>query len=479
MLNIYISETDLIKVQLKKESTINLVKVIEHYILKHRPEKYKQGEEYYYGNTDVNNKRRYYLLDGAKVDDFTKVNNKAINNYHKLLVDQKVGYSVGNPIVFNADDDNLTKLLNDLLGEEFDDTITELYLNASNKGVEWLHPYINRKGEFKYVIIPAEEAIPIWDSKRQRELVAFIRFYYIEDIDGNKIKRVEYYTENDITYFIERGNSFIQEFLYDEYGKMTDIQEGHFRINNKEQGWGKVPFIPFKNNEKCVSDLTFYKSLIDIYDNNISTLADNLDEIQEVIYVLKEYPGTSLQEFIDNIRYYKSIKVDGGGGVDKLEINIPVEAKKELLDRLEKNIIIFGQGVNPESQNTGDKSGVALKFLYSLLDLKCSKTEKKFKKAIRELLWFVCEYLKISGSKSYDYKTVQITFNHSMIINEAEKIDMAAKSTGIVSDETIVSNHPWVEDVNDELERLKKQEDTQKEYDDLIPNNQDSVIDET
>ncbi|WP_131086774.1 phage portal protein, partial [Clostridioides difficile] len=113
MLNIYISETDLIKVQLKKESTFNLVKVIEHYILKHRPEKYKQGEEYYYGNTDVNNKRRYYLLDGAKVDDFTKVNNKAINNYHKLLVDQKVGYSVGNPIVFNADDDNLTKLLND------------------------------------------------------------------------------------------------------------------------------------------------------------------------------------------------------------------------------------------------------------------------------------------------------------------------------------------------------------------------------
>ncbi|ENZ9525258.1 phage portal protein, partial [Clostridioides difficile] len=89
-----------------------------------------------------------------------------------------------------------------------------------------------------------------------------------------------------------------------------------------------------------------------------------------------------------------------------------------------------------------------------------------------------CEYLKISGSKSYDYKSVQITFNHSMIINESEKIDMAKKSIGIISDETIVSNHPWVEDVNDELERLKKQEDTQKEYDDLIPNNQDGVIDE-
>ncbi|MCD8637698.1 phage portal protein, partial [Clostridioides difficile] len=55
-------------------------------------------------------------------------------------------------------------------------------------------------------------------------------------------------------------------------------------------------------------------------------------------------------------------------------------------------------------------------------------------------------------------------------INEAEKIDMAAKSTGIVSDETIVSNHPWVEDVNDELERLKKQkEESIKEYEDVFP----------
>ncbi|SJT16198.1 phage portal protein, SPP1 family [Clostridioides difficile] len=82
----------------------------------------------------------------------------------------------------------------------------------------------------------------------------------------------------------------------------------------------------------------------------------------------------------------------------------------------------------------------------------------------------MCEYLKISGSKSYDYKTVQITFNHSMIINESEKIDMAAKSTEIISDETIVSNHPWVEDVNDELERLKKQkEESIKEYEDAFP----------
>ncbi|WP_213056439.1 phage portal protein, partial [Escherichia coli] len=67
----------------------------------------------------------------------------------------------------------------------------------------------------------------------------------------------------------------------------------------------------------------------------------------------------------------------------------------------------------------------------------------------------------------------------SSAASDGYKRQMAAKSTGIVSDETIVSNHPCVEDVNVELERLKKQEDTQNEYDDLIPNYQDGVIDET
>jgi hypothetical protein len=44
-----------------------------------------------------------------------------------------------------------------------------------------------------------------------------------------------------------------------------------------------------------------------------------------------------------------------------------------------------------------------------------------------------------------------------MITNDSEDVEIASKSKGVISDETIVSNHPCVEDVAEELKRLKKQ----------------------
>jgi len=100
---------------------------------------------------------------------------------------------------------------------------------------------------------------------------------------------------------------------------------------------------------------------------------------------------------------------------------------------------------------------VALKFMYALLDMKADKTERKFKKALREFLWFIAEYFKYAEKKEYDYRAIQITFNKSIILNEAEKIQSATISKGLISDETIVANHPWVENPQEELRRLEEQ----------------------
>ena len=51
-----------------------------------------------------------------------------------------------------------------------------------------------------------------------------------------------------------------------------------------------------------------------------------------------------------------------------------------------------------------------------------------------------------------------------MLMNESEIIDNCTKSQGLISDETIIANHPWVDDPQTEIERLKKQkEEAQQE----------------
>ena len=54
---------------------------------------------------------------------------------------------------------------------------------------------------------------------------------------------------------------------------------------------------------------------------------------------------------------------------------------------------------------------------------------------------------------------VDIIFNTDMIINESETIADAGNSVGIISEETIIANHPWVTDVQAELDRVKKEKE--------------------
>ncbi len=445
--------------------------IIADLIKKHDISAMAEGVRYYENEADILDRKRYYYKDGVKTLDPTKANHRLPHNWQKLLVDQKTAYLVGKPIVFKAEEgqEKYEELLNLILGEEWDDTLSELVKNSSNKGTEWLHLYINSEGLFKFVIIPAEEIIPIYDTSLQENLEAVLRYYPIE-VDGGKEGkkeryRVEWWTRDAVTFYIEGENGV---FVLDDTEPVNPAP--HYYLHESGYGWGKVPFSEFPNNAERHSDLKFYKELVDEYDLTVSGLANDLAEIQEVITILKGYQGEDLGEYMENLRYYKAVSVsaDQGSGVDKLEVTIPIEAKKEMLDRLEENIFLFGQGVNMKTDRFGNSpSGVALKFLYSLLDLKASTTERKIRRSIKRVLWFVTEYLRISPDHKakYDSTTEQVTFRKTMITNESENVKMARESVGIISDETIISNHPWVEDAQDELDRLEEQERKQRERD--------------
>lgn len=127
-------------------------------------------------------------------------------------MDQKVSYLVGKPVVFQNDDKNYEERINLLLGEEWDDMLTELTKNSSNKGTEWLHIYINKEGKFKFTIIPAEEIIPIYDTSLQENLEAILRYYLVE-VNGKERIRVEWWTRDTVTFYIQQDSG---EFVLDD-----------------------------------------------------------------------------------------------------------------------------------------------------------------------------------------------------------------------------------------------------------------------
>lgn len=114
---------------------------------------------------------------------------------------------------------------------------------------------------------------------------------------------------------------------------------------------------------------------------------------------------------------------------------------------------------------SGNPNQMNIQSMYSDIDLDANDMETELQAAFEEILWFVNAYLANSGQGDFEGEEVTVIFNRDILINESEAIANCSASVGILSDETIIGMHPWVDDPQQELERLKKQkEEEQAEF---------------
>jgi SPP1 family phage portal protein len=308
------------------------------------------------------------------------------------------------------------------------------------------------------------QCIPIWNECDNDDLDAFIRYYGVSVDVGNKtveLKRIEYWTAIDVTYYIETkegSNKFVLDNSYEinpkKHYQLIDMVNGNI-IEANGISWGKVPFIPLWWNDEHQNQLYTIKQWIDIYDITCSDFANNIDDFQDVYWILKNYNGQNLDEFMAEVKRSKTIKVGGDGDASAQTIQIPVEARNTFLEIANKNIYKFGQGFDNNATGDGNITNVVIRSRYADLDLKANEFETQLEEWFEDILYFVNEWHKLNGTEIYE--DIDLILDRSMIINELEVMDMVSKQKGIVSDVTMLENHPLVDNVDEELERLDEQ----------------------
>lgn len=412
-----------------------------------------EGEAYYRNKTDIRNKKK------QEVD--WKSNVKLEHGFAKKLVDQKIGYLLTKEPSIATENKMYGELLKDVFNRKMLKSLKNVGKEAINKGIAYLYVYFDEDGILSFKKFPSEQILPFWKDNEHTELSSFIRVYK-ETIYMNGKKevqeKVEYHHSNGITYFVFDGSKLI-----------ADVPAGleathHFTIDEKPYLWTRIPLIPFKYNEEEQPLIDSIKSLIDNYNTQASTNADLLADIPKFIYKIINYGGVDLKEFITDLNRYKAVKLDTDGDVDKLQADPQTDATEKELDRDRKSIYEFGRGVDTTDANLGNASGVALRYRYSDLDMDCNILESEFHASIEHLLWFVNDYLLMTGKGDFTKESANIIFNRDIIINESEVIADCAASVDILDDKTIRENHPWYnEDVEDRLEEQKAKEKEEME----------------
>lgn len=431
-----------------------------------------EGERYYQGEHDILSRKRTVIGKDGELQEVDNLpNNKIIDNQYAKMVDQKVNYLLGRPLTFDTEDAAYEDALSEIFNKRFHRTLKNMAENSLNCGIAWLYPYYDEAGDFRFKRFEPYEILPFWKDAEHTILDFVVRLYQVEQYQGivyTIIEKVEVYYPDRIERYTFEDGVLIPDTEQPTSDYITFEDE-----SGTERGynWGKVPLIPFKYNNREIPLIRKVKSLQDGINTMLSDFENNMQEdSRNTILIIKNYDGTNLAEFRHNLATFGAVKVktiDGSeGGVDALQVEVNAENYKTILEVFKKALIENGMGYDAKDDRlAGNPNQMNIQSMYSDIDLDANGMETEFQASFEELLWFVHIYLLNAGKGDFTHSKVNIIFNRDIMMNETEVIDNCSKSVGILSDETIVSQHPWVIDVKQEIQRKKdEKEETLDEY---------------
>lgn len=421
-----------------------------------RREWQQKGQRYYDYDHEFMDPHAYTTdADGAPVIVDNHRSEPVIDNQYANMVDQKVNYILGKRMGIQTGNDKYTDALNLVFDKEFHRTMQGVATDAFNGGLAWVHPYYNDAGEMVFKHFPAQSIFPFWADDAHTQLDMAVRYYetiaYIDKI-ARTVQHVEVFSKTGIQRYILESGRMIPDKDMPEVAYAVDA-------DGNKLAWQRIPLVAFKYNQHEIPLIKRAITLQDAINNTRSNWDINMNEdIRDTILVLRNYDGTSLDEFRQKLIKHGAVKVSDGGDVTTLRIERDATNYAEYLKETKRALIENARGFDAKDDRMANNPNeMNLRSMYSDIDLDADMMETQFQAAFDQLLWFVDQYLATAGQGDYSKEEVTITFNRNMIVNDTETITNIKNSAGIVSTETLLAHHPYVTNVQDEQDRLDKE----------------------
>lgn len=420
------------------------IKVLEEFRAKHKrliTERYKKLNDAYIGDHEI--------LTQKKKPNY-KPDNRIVVNYPKYLVDTMNGFFIGEAIKIKCDDKEISEFVNMI--EKYndqDDSNAELSRLVSIFGKAY--EYYFTDGTFPVYITYCDpmEGFMIYDDTVFQKPLFFI--YEYKDSD-KKIHGTIY----GKTHYIEYNNV---------NGDMRFIDDW------KPHGFNDVPATEYIENENRMGLFEPVLSIVNAYNKVISEKANDVDYFADAYLKIL---GAKLNDGDEeHIRSNRIINFEGEDSenliVEFMDKPNSDTTQENLIERLERLIFQISMVANIADENFGTTSGIALQFkLLSMRNLAKTK-ERKFTSGLnrRYKVIFSSPTNKFNNE---DWIKLSFKFTQNVPANLLDEAQVASQLNGMVSKETQLQVLSCVEDVQEEIERIRKDMD-EKEYETDFPTN--------
>lgn len=423
------------------------------------------GFRYVKSENDILKANKIYDATG-----FRKADNRVPAYFLGIMITSKCSYLVDIPPTFDVGNENMNKIVANTLGEKWHNVCYELCYLASVTGRSYIHYWIDENNNFQYAPVNPLYIMPIKSNDLISNLEGVIYQHSVLDMESGDLKEQIEYWDDTSAFFYITGKKGDYEGLEEYYPWVNYKKPIPDVTNEMRHGMEAVPFIECANNYFQRSDLEPVKYLIDAYDKVLSGYVNDLEDIQQILMVLRGYEGEDLDDFRNNLLRYKAITLDSDdevqGSLEIKQIEIPYQAREALLKLLRNRIFEDGQGIDPDPQNFGNSSGTALKHLYDNLELKSSQTESYFRPAFEQLVRAICKH------NNFTPERVHQTWIRNVPSDDTETAEMARSLDGIISRRSQIALLSFIENPEAELEQIKKETEEESIYLNAFTQNQ-------
>lgn len=384
-----------------------------------------------------------------------KRENKLVCNHAKDISDTASSYFIGNPVTYKSESD-IKDLTDSLETAGADETDGDNGLDLSIYGLAYEYVYVkeNENNLLTKNLSPENTFMVKDDSIEENELFAV--YYYVRKDDSG-----------------DGPEHYIATILTPNYKYELDIQNNNVPQLTTElpipHYLGEIPIIEYLNNKLAIGDFELQIPLIDAYNALMSDRITDKEQFIDAILAIygtllsdEDEAGTeeedqNIKKVKDRLRKYKVLEMPDTAKAEYLTRTFDESGVEILKKAIEQDIHKFSHipCMSDESFG-GNVSGVAMEFkLLGMENITKIKT-RYYKKGLRKRLRIFCNYLALHG-KSVDSTGITMTFTRALPKNLLEISQIVANLWGKVSRKTLLSQVPFVDDVDEELKALDEE----------------------
>lgn len=370
--------------------------------------------------------------------DASKPCNRTITNYCKNIVDSYCGYLASPGYISYSSDNDIEEIMNILRYNDYQAEDSDFLLNALIYGVACELMYIDNLGQVRFKLINPTQCFGVYDDSLTGDIMYFVRMYKASEWDDTDTYNVDVYSDYSIKHYTMSGRNGYLTFVAEEPHYFGQCPANIFYLPDEKSIFDCIISLQDAANELLSNEIDDYSAFCDAYLTLIG-----VDAEAEDIAAMKEN---------------RVLVLPDGANASWLTKAANDAQIENLLKRIHESIYRTAAcpDFSSESFVGGVSSGIAIRYRLTGMETRAGKICAEMKKALQRRVEIICSIASLKLGEEV-FRDIRIDCRRNIPEDLTTTITMINNLKGTVSDATLLSQIPFISDVNAEIEAVQKQ----------------------